>query len=292
LINLASKESDRKMAKKMAVKPTQTSTNDKFTEDHEFYHVPLYYDIVFGGDIPDEIEFYEHMFNEYAGVKVQRVLEPACGTGLYLELLAKAGYTIVGYDLAPPMVEFSRERIRNLGLEDKVTVVEGDMRSITFDEEFDAAINQINSLAYLKTDDEIISHFKVTAEALVDGGIYIVELTLQCNDIDNEHKDDETWTMERDGVVCTATWNPVRYDVENKLRYVDFSMHVDDNGKSYDVAETHELRLWTQEDIERLAKAGGFEIAALIDNDYQLIPEGTCMTGDSYEYPYFILRKA
>ena len=282
------------MAKK-AAKPAQAEKKQKFTEDHEFYQIPLYYDIIFGDDalesVPEEIAFYERVFSEYAGVKVQKVLEPACGTGLYTELLAKAGYTVTGYDLAPPMVEFSRARMRKEGLEDKVTVVEGDMRSITFDEKFDAAINQINSLAYLKTDDEIISHFKVTADSLVEGGVYIVELTLKCNDFEHEHKENETWTMIRGDITCTATWRPVRYDEENRIRYVEFSMHVDDNGKSYDVAETHELRLWTQEDIERLATAGGFELEATIDGEFQVVPDGTCVTGDTYEYPYFILRK-
>ena len=278
------------MAKKTA-KPAQAEKKQQFTEDHEFYQIPLYYDIIFGGDVSEEIAFYERVFNEYARVKVQRVLEPACGTGLYMECLGKAGYTVIGYDLAPPMVEFTRERIRREGLEDKVTVVEGDMRSITFPDKFDAAVNQINSIGYLKTDEDIISHFKVTADSLNEGGVYIVEFTIKCDDFEREHKGDETWTMERDGVTCTATWRPVRYDLENKIRHVDFSMHVDDNGKSYDVAETHELRLWTQEDIERLAKAGGLEIAAKIDGEYNVIPEDVCITGDTYEYPYFILRK-
>jgi ubiquinone/menaquinone biosynthesis C-methylase UbiE len=278
------------MAKKVA-KPMQAVKQKKFTEDHEFYQIPLYYDIIFGGDVTEEIQFYERVFNEYAGVKVQRVLEPACGPGLYMENLAKAGFTVTGYDLAPPMVKFTQERINREGLQDKVTVVEGDMRSITFPEKFDAAINQINSLGYLTKEEDIISHFKVTADSLNEGGVYIVELTIKCNDFELEHKENETWTEERDGVTCTATWRPDHYDMEKKIRYVKFSMHVDDNGKSYDVAETHELRLWTQEDIERLAKAGGLELVAIIDGNFNVVPEGTCVTGDTYDYPYFILRK-
>nr|MDO8110899.1 class I SAM-dependent methyltransferase [Candidatus Sigynarchaeota archaeon] len=275
---------------KPAAKKSDASEK-KHTEDHAFYKNPLYYDIVFDGDIKDEIEFYKRCFDEYAGVKVKKVLEPACGNGLYLEMMAKAGFTITGYDLAPEMVKYSQERVRKAGVGKAVTVVEGDMRSITFKDKFDAAINQINSLAYLTKDADIISHFKVTADSLVDGGIYIVELTLKCDEFEQEHKKDETWTMERDGVVCTATWRPNRYDVKNKLRHIDFKMHVDDHGKTFDVAETHELRLWTYDDIVSLVKAGGLDLVAAIDGIYKKIPDGARITGDTYEFPYFILKK-
>ncbi len=261
-------------------------------EDHEFYKNPLYYDIVFDGDISDEIEFYKRMFKEHAKVPVKSVLEPACGNGLYLVDMARAGFAMTGYDLAPEMVEYSIDRARKEGLGKAITVVKGDMRNAKFDAKFDAAINQINSLAYLQADDDIVSHFKATVASLVDGGIYIVELTIKCEDFENEHKGDETWTMERGGVKCTATWRPVKYDTRKKLRYIDFTMHVDDHGKCHDIHETHELRLWTHEDIVKLARAGGFEVAAAIDGTYKKIPEGKRITGDEYAFPYFILRKA
>ncbi|NMC03717.1 MAG: class I SAM-dependent methyltransferase [Candidatus Lokiarchaeota archaeon] len=266
-------------------------TGSTRTEDHEFYKNPLYYDIVFDGDITDEVEFYTRMFKEYAAIPVKRVLEPACGNGLYLVSMAKAGYVMVGYDLAPEMVEYSRDRARKAGLDKAITVVKGDMRNITFEEKFDAAINQINSLAYLQADDDIISHFKTIADSLVDGGIYIVELTIKCEDFEKEHKQDESWTMERDGVTCTATWRPVKYDLEKKLRYIDFTMHVEDHGKCHDIHETHELRLWTHEDIINLVRASGLDLVAAIDGNYNKIPDGKRITGDEYAFPYFILQK-
>ncbi|MEX2684379.1 MAG: methyltransferase domain-containing protein [Candidatus Sigynarchaeota archaeon] len=282
-----------KAAKRQATKESSSSTctGGEAVEDHEFYKNPLYYDIVFDGDITDEIEFYTRMFKEHAGVPVKRVLEPACGNGLYLVKMARAGYVMTGYDLAPEMVEYSQQRARKEGLEKVITVVKADMRDARFDEPFDAAINQINSLAYLHSDEDIISHLKATADSLVDGGIYIVELTIKCENFENEHKRDEKWTMERDGVRCIAEWRPVKYDLAKKLRYIDFTMHVDDHGKCHDIHETHVLRLWTHEDIVRLVQASGLELVAAIDGTYKPIPAGKHITGDEYEFPYFILRK-
>ncbi|MBN2153666.1 MAG: class I SAM-dependent methyltransferase, partial [Candidatus Lokiarchaeota archaeon] len=235
-----------------------TCSSGESTADHEFYKNPLYYDIAFDGDISEEIDFYKRVFDEYARIPVKAVLEPACGNGLYLVNMARAGFTIAGYDLAPEMVEFARAKARREGLEKAITVVQGDMRDFRPGQQFDAAINQINSLAYMKADEDVVGHFKATADSLVTGGIYIVELTIKCEDFENEHKPDETWIMERDGIKCTATWRPVRYDLQKKLRYVDFTMHVDDHGACHDIHETHELRLWTHEDVVGLARAGGF----------------------------------
>ncbi len=282
-----------KAAKPQAKKPIEgdACAGGEYTEDHEFYKNPLYYDIVFDGDISDEVAFYKRTFKEYAGVPVKRVLEPACGNGLYLVNMARDGFAMTGYDLAPEMVEYSQNRANKEGLEKSITVVKADMRNAKFDEKFDAAINQINSLAYLQADEDIISHFKATADSLVDGGIYIIELTIKCDNFENEHKADEAWTMERDGVKCTATWRPVKYDLGKKLRYIDFTMHIDDHGKCHDIHETHELRLWTHDDIIKLVQASGFEIAAAMDGSYKKIPDGKRITGDEYAFPYFILRK-
>jgi SAM-dependent methyltransferase len=260
-------------------------------EDHVFYQLPLYYDIVFGSDVLAEVDFYKRCFEQFAAGKVKRVLEPACGSGHYMVLLGKAGYQVTGYDLSASMVAYTQARIKKARMSKHVCVLQGDMRSIKFDEKFDVAINQINSLAYLMTDEEIITHFKMTADALVDGGLYFLELTIKCNDFENEHKPDETWTVERDGVKVTATWKPVRYDIERKLRIVELTMHVDDHGKNSDFDETHELRLWTHEDVKRLTGSGGFDIIATFDGQFTPIPPGTCITGDEYEYPYFVLKK-
>jgi SAM-dependent methyltransferase len=289
-------ETTRKPAKPVAaskgrnVSPTGgPGTNKK--ENHVFYQLPLYYDIVFGSDVLAEVDFYEHCFEQFAAGKIKRILEPACGSGHYMVLLGKAGYQVTGYDLSASMVAYTQERIKKVRMSKQVRVLQGDMRNIKFDDKFDAAINQINSLAYLKTEAEIIDHFKTTADALVEGGLYIVELTIKCEDFENERKTDETWTVKRDGVTATATWKPMRYDLERKLRIVDFAMHVDDHGTCSDFAETHDLRLWTHEDIKRLTSAGGFDIIATFDGWFNPIPASTRITGDEHEYPYFILKK-
>ncbi len=289
--NSGTAKSPRKNDLAAPVKDDQTKTG---TDDYRFYRVPLYYDMAFERDVSTEIDYYTRMFDEYCDTKVKRVLEPACGTGLYLEYMSKAGYEILGYDLSPEMVRYSQDRIKRSDLDGnakaRVKVIEGDMRTIKFDQKFDAAINQINSLGYLVSDKDIIDHFKVTADALADGAIYIIEVTLKCDNFEHEHKPEETWTSEREGVFLETTWKPTRYDSQKKIRYVDFDLNVTDHGKKMKFHEVHELRLWTHDDIKRLASAGGFKLVKAYFGDFTPIPDETVITGE-IEFPYFILKK-
>ena len=63
------------------------------------YDFPKYYDLLFGSDWKAEFGFLQGAFPKHAGCSVQRVFEPACGTGRLLIKLAQAGYDVGGNDL-------------------------------------------------------------------------------------------------------------------------------------------------------------------------------------------------
>lgn len=50
-----------------------------------------------------------------------RVLEAGCGTGELAEMLCESGSTVDGFDLSPSMIEVARDRIRDRGLEGRLT---------------------------------------------------------------------------------------------------------------------------------------------------------------------------
>ena len=62
---------------------------------------------------------------------------------------------------------------------------------------FDAALNSINSIGYLHSDDEIVSHLRATGSSLRQNGIYIVHLNFAHEGVlpDGDH-----WTLERGGI--------------------------------------------------------------------------------------------
>jgi SAM-dependent methyltransferase len=139
----------------------------------KLYNLPKYYDVAFSWDITFEIKLFKKFFKKYVPFEVKNILEPACGTGRFLVSFPEYGYHITGYDNSPEMIEYTQKRISDEGLRNRAAVITGDMRSTKFKTQFDAAINSINSLGYLLSDDDILSHLRNTGESLRSEGIYI-----------------------------------------------------------------------------------------------------------------------
>ncbi|MFX0071988.1 MAG: class I SAM-dependent methyltransferase [Candidatus Hermodarchaeota archaeon] len=258
---------------------------------HQFYDFPKYYDKAFQRDVISDIIFFHNCFQQYSDLEVKRVLEPACGSGMFLEILPQFGYYALGYDLSPEMVNYSKERLKKCGLtNNKADVVIGNMKNIKFNEQFDAAFICINSLGYLRSDEDISSHFKLMGKTLKEGGIYIVEISCKCDDIRNEKKLDDTWYIEEDFLKLELTWAINWYDIEHRIRHVDFRMIINDSGNKTVVEEAHELRLWLLDEFIQFASLGGFEIKGVYNQNYEKIAENIPITGELGAL-FFILKK-
>jgi len=250
-------------------------------QEYLFYNFPKYYDLAFNRDVKSDIEFYQRCFQQYPDVEVNRVLEPACGTGFFLEVLPRYGYYTMGYDLNQLMVDYSKERLRKAGWTIKeADVIVGNMKDLVFDKKLDAAFICINSLGYLRSDEDISSHFKAMGQSLKKGGIYIVELSCMCDDIKNEKKLDDKWCIKEDGIEIELTWEIKWYDVQNRIRHVDFHMVVNDNGREMVVEEAHNLRIWLIDEFKNFTKSGGFDLIGIYNQLYEKISENDKITGE------------
>jgi SAM-dependent methyltransferase len=264
-----------------------TKTSDKI---HHFYNFPKYYDMAFTRDVKSDVSFFGRCFKQYTDLDVRHVLEPACGTGMFLEILPQFGYFALGYDLNPAMVKYSRERINNRGLTfDQADAIVGNMNSVQFNEQFEAAIICINSLGYLRSEEDITAHFTAMGKSIKKEGIYIVELSCMCNDFSNEKKLDDTWYINGKDIELELTWAIKKYDIEHRVRFVDFRMVVNENGRNFIVEEAHELRLWLYNEFKKFAEIGGFEIVGIYNQNYELIPESTQISGELGAL-FFILK--
>lgn len=119
----------------------------------------------------------------------RRWLEPACGTGRLLAALAGRGFSVCGYDVSLPALDYARRRLRRFG--SRARVFPGDMRSFRAPGPFDAAFNLIGTIRHLLRDADVLAHLRLVAAMLAPGGIYIVGLDLV--DYDLAEDDEETW---------------------------------------------------------------------------------------------------
>jgi len=260
-------------------------------KSHNFYNFPKYYDMAFTRDLYSDIRFFQKCFIQHSNQDIKRVLEPACGPGMFLEEFPKFGYNIVGYDLSPSMVKYSKERLVNAKIsEQEANVIVGDMRNLTFNDRFDAAIICINSLGYLITNDDINAHFRAMFNSLNVGGLYIVEISCMCEDLKDEKKIDDTWYVMDNGIELELTWNISWYDIPNRIRHVDFQMKGIDHGKSFLIEEPHELRLWIFEEFRTFVETNGFKIVGIYDQKYQRIDD-SCKINGELGALFFVLKK-
>ena len=256
----------------------------------ELYRLPVYDDIAFSWDLESEVDFLGRVFERYVPFPVRRILEPACGTGRFLEALPGHGFRVTGYDSSEEMLTFAQERIAELGLEASAEAVPGDMRNAVFDPPFDAALNSINSFCYLLDDADVLLHLRGTAASLRPGGVYIVHLsTAYEGDLDAEGS---TWEMERDGVKVVTNWKVESEDIEAKRAVHICSMKIDDRGEKRSLVDRHVLRLWTIGDLaDVIRRSGAFRLIAIYGDGstFREVPLGTHITGEMYNH-YYVLE--
>lgn len=102
----------------------------------------------------------------------QSVLDVPCGSGRLMIPLAKLGLAMTGVDFTMRSIRRARRHAGRNGL--TVRLVQRDMREITFDEEFDAAVNWGGSFGYFSDADNLAFCNRVL-RALKPGGRFLVE---------------------------------------------------------------------------------------------------------------------
>lgn len=245
----------------------------------ELYTHPEYYDIAFTWDLTPEIEFFGRVFAKHVPFPVRRILEPCCGTGRFLLALPRHGYSVTGYDVSPVMLAYARKRVADHGDPVSARAVDGDMLTARFEREYDAALNSINSIGYLLSDEDIVAHLRSTGASLREGGIYIVHIACAWEgEPDLEHN---TWTMSRDGVSVTTSWRIERDDPEAKLSHQVCTMEVDDRGEKSEFTFREAMRLWFHDDVRALVEESGtLRYEALYSEGFERLPPGTRATGE------------
>lgn len=104
-----------------------------------------------------------------------KILDIPCGTGRISTELASRGYNITGIDFNPNAISKARERC---DLPNAVWI-EGDMRKINYENQFDLVISMWGSLGYF-TDEENVKFFNSVSKALNRKGAFILDtLTLE-----------------------------------------------------------------------------------------------------------------
>ena len=143
--------------------------------DNSSADAPLYqaraslYDLIYDGlDYPAlAAELHQRLADE--GVPDgARLLEVACGTGLYLEPL-RTWYAVQGLDINAPMLAIAAERLPG------VELTHGDMAAFSLPQPVDVVACLFSSIAYLHGPERLTEAAQCFARALRPGGVCVVE---------------------------------------------------------------------------------------------------------------------
>ena len=121
-----------------------------------------------------EAEFLERTLNLSAGA---RVLDVPCGNGRHSVFLARRGYRMTGIDQSEEFIEEARRTNSDL-----IQWVHGDMRSLPWTREFDAAFCWGNSFGYLNRN-EASRFLEAVARSLKKGALFVVDTGMAAESI-------------------------------------------------------------------------------------------------------------
>jgi SAM-dependent methyltransferase len=254
------------------------------TAESRLYASPEVYDVAFGWNLELELAFLDRCFEAHVEGPVRRVLEPACGTGRLLLALAERGYDVAGYDRSPEMVAYAGKRLAaHEGL-----AWRGEMTTFRPPGEFDAAINLVNSIGYLLEDAEVLAHLDRVAASVRPGGIYLIQLSYE--DEPPELASFGPWGNHRAGLSTTLLWRVVREDKAARRSYQECRITARRGREQTVIEESHVLRLWSQEDVDRLIAASPFRLAGVYHDRFESFDLDEHRTGE-YGNLYHVLRR-
>lgn len=105
----------------------------------------------------------------------ERVLDLACGSGRHSLELVRQGFSVVGVEISSELIEIARRDAEAQGLE--ATFIEGDLRELDFEEEFDIVLNlNDGAVGYFETDEENHRTFEVISRSLKSGGKNLIQV--------------------------------------------------------------------------------------------------------------------
>jgi SAM-dependent methyltransferase len=125
------------------------------------------------GDIGDETAFLQRVWRRHLKRPVRRVLDVACGDSPHGKMLASSGVEVIGIDRSPTMIAAGRRNVARTPMRFYRREV---ARFSIPERSFDAAFFMSETFPVLRTNEELMSHFRSVGRLLGRGGLYCIDI--------------------------------------------------------------------------------------------------------------------
>ena len=225
------------------------------------YANPFYYEIAFSyRDIPKEVEVMQEVIHRYSLIPVKRVLELGCGNSPHMPELLQLGYSYVGIDLSPEMLQYSQEKAQQLG--HSIELHRQNMNDFQLDTPVDFAFIMLGSL-YVKNTSELISHFASVNRALNPGGLYFLDW---CVDFSWLADTTDSWFMERDGITVEVSHSTELLNYVDQTFRETITLLVNDEGQVRHLQQDSIRRAIYPQEFLLISDQQGFEFIGWWNN--------------------------
>lgn len=191
------------------------------------------------------------------------VLDLGCGTGTLTELLADAGYDVMGIDLSGEMLQIAMEK--NAESEHDILYLCQDMRELELYCTVGTVVCVCDSINYVLEDEEVIETFGRINNYLYPKGIFIFDFNT--NYKYREVIGDTTIAESRED--CSFIWDNF-YDAESHINEYDLTIFVKEDEEEElfrRFQETHYQRGYELEEMIWFAEKAGLEFVMALDAD-------------------------
>ncbi|MBQ9989796.1 MAG: class I SAM-dependent methyltransferase [Lachnospiraceae bacterium] len=189
------------------------------------------------------------------------VLDLGCGTGTLTELLAKAGYDMIGVDHSEAMLNVAMEKRSRSGTD--ILYLLQDMREFELYGTVAAVVSVCDCINYLLEEEEVTETFRLVNNYLDPGGLFVFDFntTYKYQEIIG----DQTIAENRED--CSFIWENYYHD-KKQINEYDLTIFVkDQEGRFSRFQETHYQRGYTLEQIKCCLKAAGLEFVEAYDEN-------------------------
>ena len=193
------------------------------------------------------------------GIEDGLVLELGCGTGSMTELLAAAGYDMIGVDASEEMLELADGKKRESGHD--ILYLLQDMREFELYGTVRAVVSVCDSLNYITEEKDLLQVFRLAHNYLDPDGVILFDMNtvykyekLLGESVIAENREEGSFIWEN--------W----YDPEEMLNEYDLTIYVREaDGRYSRSQETHFQKAYETETVRRLLEEAGFQVEGLMD---------------------------
>ena len=192
-----------------------------------------------------EVNFIEESLSVERG---GAVLDMACGAGRHAVELARRGYQVVAFDLSLSMLARASDEAHERSA--KLNFVQGDMREMTFAEQFDGVVCWNTSFGYFDEEKNAAVIDRIHS-ALKSGGLLLLDVVNRDFVV---HQSPSLAWFEGDGCVCM---DEMVVDFITSRMRVKRTMMLDD-GRSREIE--YSVRVYSLHELGKMLHEHGFKV--------------------------------